>query len=332
MAHLSPLNNRHDDAGATFLEFGSPDSQLPAARVVETFGEIEAEYAAIRKGVALLDFPHRAVVRVTGSDRIEFLNRMLTQELRPGGTPLPPGAVVSSFWLNRKGRIDADLRVMELGDDASAPSGMYLETDVLAAPNLVKTLEAFVFSEDIAFEDMSESTHRLGLHGPAAARLLADHSTAIRSDLPAIGDIRDGQATSIEIAGKRAVVIGRSNIVGTPAAALLQGRNATVTVVHSRTPDAPALIREADIVVAACGIAEYVQGAWLKPGAVVIHVGINAVDDASKKRRYRLVGDVDFASCAAAASHLTPVPGGVGPMTIAMLLRNCVDGAARAGA
>ena len=138
--------------------------------------------------------------------------------------------------------------------------------------------------------------------------------------------------TGVEIAGKRAVVIGRSNIVGTPAAALLQGRNATVTVVHSRTPDAPALIREADIVVAACGIAEYVQGAWLKPGAVVIDVGINAVDDASKKRRYRLVGDVDFASCAAAASHLTPVPGGVGPMTIAMLLRNCVDGAARAGA
>lgn len=213
MAHLSPLNNRHDDAGATFLEFGSPDSQLPAARVVETFGEIEAEYAAIRKGVALLDFPHRAVVRVTGSDRIEFLNRMLTQELRPGGTPLPPGSVVSSFWLNRKGRIDADLRVMELGDDASAPSGMYLETDVLAAPNLVKTLEAFVFSEDIAFEDMSESTHRLGLHGPAAAKLLADHSTAIRSDLPAIGDIRDGQATAINVAGKR-VVAFRSDTTG----------------------------------------------------------------------------------------------------------------------
>ena len=85
-------------------------------------------------------------------------------------------------------------------------------------------------------------------------------------------------------------MIGRSNIVGTPAAALLQGRNATVTVVHSRTPDAPALIREADIVVAACGIAEYVQGAWLKPGAVVIDVGINAVDDASKKRGYRLGG------------------------------------------
>ena len=135
--------------------------------------------------------------------------------------------------------------------------------------------------------------------------------------------------TGVEIAGKRAVVIGRSNIVGTPVAALLQGRNATVTVVHSRTRDAPALIREADILVAACGIANYVQGDWLKPGAVVIDVGINGVDDATKKSGYRLVGDVDFASCAATASHLTPVPGGVGPMTIAMLLRNCVDAAVR---
>ena len=114
-----------------------------------------------------------------------------------------------------------------------------------------------------------------------------------------------------------------------------RGRPAAGSERHRRgrpLAGAPALIREADIVVAACGIAEYVQGAWLKPGAVVIDVGINAVDDASKKRGYRLVGDVDFASCAAAASHLTPVPGGVGPMTIAMLLRNCVDGAARAGA
>jgi folate-binding protein YgfZ len=213
MAHLSPLNNRHEDAGATFLEFGSSEADAPGARVVESFGEIEAEYAAIRKGVALLDFPHRAVVRVTGSERVDFLNRMLTQELRSGGSPLPAGSVVSSFWLNRKGRIDADLRLIELGDSESEPNGMYLETDVLAAPNLVKTLEAFVFSEDIAFEDVSDSTHRLGLHGPAAARLLADHSSAIRTDLPSIGDIRHGQATAIEIAGKR-VVAFRSDTTG----------------------------------------------------------------------------------------------------------------------
>ena len=108
-------------------------------------------------------------------------------------------------------------------------------------------------------------------------------------------------------------MIGRSNIVGTPAAALLQGRNATVTVVHSRTPDAPALIREADIVVAACGIAEYVQGAWLKPGAVVIDVGINAVDDASKKRTGTGSGGASTSPAARRRPRTSrPCPGGSG--------------------
>jgi len=134
----------------------------------------------------------------------------------------------------------------------------------------------------------------------------------------------------VPIAGKRAVVVGRSNIVGLPAALLLQNRDATVTMVHSRTPDAESIIREADIVIAALGRAEHVRGDWLKPGCVVIDVGINAVDDASRKMGYRLVGDVNYAEAADVASAITPVPGGVGPMTIAMLLRNCVDGARRA--
>lgn len=132
---------------------------------------------------------------------------------------------------------------------------------------------------------------------------------------------------NIPIAGKRAVVLGRSNIVGIPAALLLLGENATVTVCHSRTADIASAVREADIVVAAIGKANFVQGEWLKPGAVVIDVGINSVPDASKPAGYRLVGDCDFESCAAAgrASAITPVPGGVGPMTIAMLLSNTVD-------
>ena len=134
----------------------------------------------------------------------------------------------------------------------------------------------------------------------------------------------------IEISGKKAVVVGRSNIVGLPAAMLLQERDATVTMVHSRTADPASYLREADIVVAALGRAEWVKGEWLKEGAVVIDVGINAVDDATKKRGYRLVGDVDYAAAEKVCSAITPVPGGVGPMTIAMLLRNCVDGARRA--
>lgn len=134
------------------------------------------------------------------------------------------------------------------------------------------------------------------------------------------------ERSGVEIAGKTAVVIGRSNIVGMPASLLLQRRDATVTVVHSKTPNAEEVIRRADIVIAACGRAEMVRGDWIKPGAAVIDVGINAVDDATKKRGYRLVGDVNFDECKQTAGFITPVPGGVGPMTIAMLLQNTLEG------
>lgn len=134
----------------------------------------------------------------------------------------------------------------------------------------------------------------------------------------------------IPISGKRAVVVGRSNIVGLPASLLLQNRDATVTVVHSRTPDAEKICTEADIVIAACGKAEMVTGAWIKPGAAVIDVGINAVDDPTAKKGYKLVGDVKFDEAAAKAAFITPVPGGVGPMTIAMLMKNTLEGAKHA--
>jgi 5,10-methylene-tetrahydrofolate dehydrogenase/methenyl tetrahydrofolate cyclohydrolase len=133
----------------------------------------------------------------------------------------------------------------------------------------------------------------------------------------------------VAIEGKEAVVIGRSNMVGIPVALLLMQRNATVTIAHSRTRNIEEVVRRADIVVAAVGRAEMVKASWIKPGAVVIDVGINSVDDSSKKAGYRLVGDVDFAGCREVASLITPVPGGVGPMTIAMLLRNTVNSAKR---
>ncbi len=132
------------------------------------------------------------------------------------------------------------------------------------------------------------------------------------------------------IEGQRAVVLGRSNIVGLPAAMLLLHRNATVTICHSRTKNLPEVVREADILIAAVGRAEMVRKDWVKPGAVVIDVGVNAVDDASDPRGYRLVGDVAYDEVKEVAGAITPVPGGVGPMTIAMLLRNTTDGAMRA--
>ena len=130
------------------------------------------------------------------------------------------------------------------------------------------------------------------------------------------------------LSGLEAVVIGRSILVGKPMAQLLLAESCTVTIAHSRTRDLPAVVRRADIVVAAVGRPEMVKGDWLKPGAVVIDVGINRIA-AAEAGKTRLVGDVDFASASAVASAITPVPGGIGPMTIAVLLRNTVVAAHR---
>ena len=131
------------------------------------------------------------------------------------------------------------------------------------------------------------------------------------------------------LSGLDAVVIGRSNIVGKPMAALLLAESCTVTIAHSRTKDLPEVVRRADIVVAAVGRAEMVKGDWIKPGATVIDVGINRIPPAPGEDKGKLVGDVDYASAIQVAGAITPVPGGVGPMTIAVLLRNTLVAAHR---
>ena len=135
----------------------------------------------------------------------------------------------------------------------------------------------------------------------------------------------------VDIEGAEAVVLGRSNIVGLPVSMLLLHRNATITICHSRTRDLPAVCSQADILIAAVGRPKMVKANWVKPGAAVIDVGINRVEDPTAKRGYRLVGDVDFDEVNEVAGYLTPVPGGVGPMTIAMLMGNTLRGAKRAG-
>ncbi|KAK7340226.1 hypothetical protein VNO77_20924 [Canavalia gladiata] len=134
---------------------------------------------------------------------------------------------------------------------------------------------------------------------------------------------------SVTIKGKRAVVIGRSNIVGMPAALLLQREDATVSIVHSRTSNPEEITRQADIIISAVGQPNMVRGSWIKPGAVIIDVGINPVEDPNSPRGYKLVGDVCFEEAVKVASAVTPVPGGVGPMTIAMLLQNTLISAKR---
>ncbi len=138
------------------------------------------------------------------------------------------------------------------------------------------------------------------------------------------------EASGKPIAGAQAVVVGRSNIVGLPVALMLANANATVTICHSRTQDIASHVARADIVVAAVGKPEFVKGSWLKPGAVVIDVGSNSVADPTSEKGYRYVGDVEYAVARERAGYITKVPGGVGPMTITMLLQNTLKAAWRA--
>jgi 5,10-methylene-tetrahydrofolate dehydrogenase/methenyl tetrahydrofolate cyclohydrolase len=135
----------------------------------------------------------------------------------------------------------------------------------------------------------------------------------------------------VKLEGANAVVLGRSNIVGMPVALLLVRRNATVTICQSRSKDLPSITRNADVLIAAVGKPEMVRGDWVKPGAVVIDVGVNRVEDPTKKKGYRLVGDVAFDEVKEVAGAITPVPGGVGPMTIVMLIKNTVRAAKLSG-
>ena len=138
------------------------------------------------------------------------------------------------------------------------------------------------------------------------------------------------ERTGVKLSGAGAVVIGRSNIVGKPVAMMLMAKNATVTICHSRTKDLPEVVRRGDVVIAAIGSPEFVKGDWIRKGATVIDVGVNRIDDPSTKSGTRLVGDVEFGKAKENAAHITPVPGGVGPMTIAMLMKNTLTAAQRA--
>lgn len=181
-------------------------------------------------------------------------------------------------------------------------------------------------SQQAVIDTISPDKDVDGLHPQNAGRLV--------SGLPALtpctptGSVMLAKQTLGDLTGKHAVVIGRSNLVGKPVAQLLLKENCTVTMAHSRTKDLAAVCRQADILVAAVGIAEMVQGDWIKPGACVIDVGINRVAGAEAGKT-RLVGDVDFAAASTVAGHITPVPGGVGPMTIACLLRNTITATRR---
>jgi methylenetetrahydrofolate dehydrogenase (NADP+) / methenyltetrahydrofolate cyclohydrolase len=215
-----------------------------------------------------------------------------------------PAAASEAELLDLVGKLNADERV----------DGILVQLPLPAQIDATRVIETIEPGKDVD-----------GFHPMNAGRL----AIGLPSFVPGtpLGCLHLLRSELGDLAGLEAVVIGRSNIVGKPMAQLLLGENATVTIAHSKTRDLPAVARRADILVVAAGRAEMVRGDWIKPGATVIDVGINRI--ATGDGKDRLVGDVAFAEAVEVAGAITPVPGGVGPMTIAMLMRNTLVAAHR---
>ncbi len=233
-----------------------------------------------------------------------------------------------------KACLEAGMKSVKITRDATLP-----EADLLAIVDQLNsdpTIHGILVQLPLPKHINTEKVlHRIdpmkdvdGFHPVNVGKLVIGDPTALRPCTP-WGVIQMLIRNGIETKGAHAVVVGRSTIVGKPMANLLiqqgPGGDATVTVCHSKTRDLPAVCRSADILIAAIGKAEFVRGNMVKPGAVVIDVGINRVDDPSLPKGYRLTGDAAYAECAEVASAITPVPGGVGPMTIAMLMANTLQ-------
>ncbi|KAF2203177.1 FTHFS-domain-containing protein [Delitschia confertaspora ATCC 74209] len=257
-------------------------------------------------------------------------------------------------------RYKPSLKIIQVGDRSD--SSTYVRMKLKAAEEANIDCEILKLPEDVTEAELLQQIHQYNnnpaIHGILVQLPLPNHisehaiTSAVADEkdvdgfgITSIGELakRGGKPlftpctpkgvmvllkeSGVDVSGKNAVVLGRSDIVGSPVSYLLKNADATVTVCHSRTQNLPEIIKQADIVVAAIGKPQFVKGDWLKPGAVVIDVGTNYIPDSTKKSGQRLVGDVDYDSAVEVASQITPVPGGVGPMTVAMLLQNVVDSA-----
>jgi folate-binding protein YgfZ len=217
MASDSPLGNLHQLQNATFLTIGTDGAQKNPLEIVAVHDAIELEYTALRRRAGLMDRPDRAILRVTGDDRLSFCNNMLTQELQS----IPSYGVARSFWLNRKGRIDADFLVVFL-DDA-----ILLECHALASQRAHETLTSYVIADDVTIEDISQSTHRLSLHGPTSHERLTQLATD--SQGKAIATLAPDHASLITIAGQE-ILAARQNTLGCAGFELFIPTNAVESV------------------------------------------------------------------------------------------------------
>lgn len=275
------------------------DGNLIAAQVL---AELKAKIAEISEKVV----PHIVVVRV-GDDpaSVSYVKKKQKTAAEIG--------MKSSLRLFPESVSQAELEteIDALNADASV-HGMLIQAPL---PPHINEIE--IFNRVAPEKDVD------GFSATNVGRLVQDVPGAVAACTPA-GIVELLKRSGVETCGKHAVVVGRSLIVGKPAALLLMSKNlnATVTLCHSRTSDLTENLRRADIVVAALGKPRFITAEMVKPGAVVIDVGINRVPDATRKSGYRLVGDVDFENVAPKCSFITPVPGGVGPMTVAMLMKN----------
>ena len=257
-------------------------------------------------------------------------------------------------------RYKPSLTIVQVGDRSDSSTYVRMKLKAAEEANILCNLVHFpeTISEPELLQHITQYNHNPSIHGILVQLPVPKHisehaitsAVAEEKDVDGFGASNIGELSKrggnplftpctpkgvmvllkesgVDLKGKSAVVLGRSDIVGSPVSALLRNADATVTVCHSRTQNLEAYIKQADVLVAAIGKSNFVKGEWIKPGAVVIDVGTNYLPDDSKKSGQRLVGDVDFDSAIGIASKITPVPGGVGPMTVAMLLQNVVDSA-----
>jgi 5,10-methylene-tetrahydrofolate dehydrogenase/methenyl tetrahydrofolate cyclohydrolase len=266
----------------------------------------------------------------------EVEKRVAAGKIRPGlATVLVGENPASQTYVKSKRKASAEAGIESFGHELPATASQSQVEDLVAQLNADPKVHGILvqlplpdgLNEERVLEKISIEKDVDGFHPVNIGRLSMKGREPLFVPCTPAGCIVLLEEVGAQFKGANAVVLGRSNIVGLPAAMLLLHRDCTVTVCHSRTKDLPAVCREADILIAAVGRPEMVKRDWVKPGAYVIDVGINRIADATKKSGSRLVGDVAFDEVKDIAGAITPVPGGVGPMTIAMLLRNTLRGA-----